>query len=70
MSRDPFPEIPRHQKKAPKKKSFGIEMYYPTGWFIHRWYSTKKARDQAFDGLKKSVCTALRQRERYRKVDR
>jgi hypothetical protein len=77
VSRDPFPEIPRHRKKGGKKKKpFGIEVHYNAiacfkgGWFPHRWYATEKQRDQALIALEKSVCTVLRQCERYRKVNR
>ena len=40
-------DIPRHQKKASKKKPFGIQ--YLSGYC--RWYETRKARDQALHNL-------------------
>jgi len=67
-------EIPRHQKKAPKKKPYGIE--YFSNWFgcweCHNWYATKKARDDAFKNLitKTDGLTGMRATKMPRKVDR
>jgi hypothetical protein len=49
-----FDDAPHHQKKAPKKKPFGIEYFRMLfGCWYGRcdWYATEKSRDQAFNNL-------------------
>jgi hypothetical protein len=46
-------EVPKHQKKAKKRKPYGIEYFsgYLGGWHNRTWYTTEKARDQALKDL-------------------
>ena len=58
-----FPEeadgVPKHQKKAHKRKPYGIEYFsrWFGGWGSRTWYPTAKARDQAFDDFTKKTET-------------
>ena len=70
---DEAPEAPRHKKKAPKKKLFGIEYFsdWLGDWHNRTWYATSKARDQAYDDLiAKTNDTPRRHISEIRKVDR
>jgi len=63
-------DVPKHRKKAPKKKPFGIEYfrgYSLGGWTSHSWYATAKARDQAYDNLIIKTANIMAD---VRKVDR
>lgn len=64
-----IPEIPRHQKKAPKKKRYGIEYFsrWFGTWHNHTWYATAKARDQAFEDINSKTGTISSE---ARKVER
>ena len=68
-------EIPKHHKKAPKKKPYGIEYFrsgWIGGWTSHDWYATSKARDNAYDDLLRktdsmpstTLCSKIRKVER------
>jgi len=50
-------EDARHRKKAPRHKKFGIQQWsnYLKAWGFGHWYSTEKARDQAYDDLGKKT---------------
>lgn len=67
-------DVPRHRKKTPRHKRFGIEQW--SRWFkkwCHRsWYATEKGRDQAFDNLttKTSILRGTQWDTPVRKVDR
>lgn len=67
-----IPDVPKHQKRAPKKKPYGIEYFSDC---LHRcgyrdWYATAKARDQAFDNLaSKTEMMSFRTAD-ARKIDR
>jgi len=66
-------EIPKHLKKATKKKPYGIEYfrgYSLGGWTSHSWYPTAKARDQAYDNLIAKTNALLNTRSEVRKVER
>lgn len=73
MGRD-VDEIPRHQKKAPKHKRFGIEQWsrWHNRWCGRQWYVTAKARDQAFKNLttKTSILRGTQWDTPVREVDR
>jgi hypothetical protein len=67
-------DTPKHQKKA-GKKPFGVE-YFRRGslneWTGRRWYSTEKARDQAFEDVISKIgvmCVGVTTSD-VRKIDR
>jgi hypothetical protein len=64
-------EVPKHQKKAQKRKPFGIEYFsnWFGGWTYRTWYPTTKARDQAFGDLDKKTDRGFRT-TKVRKIDR
>ena len=69
-------DVPKHIKKATRRKPFGIEskltfLSMQTHWRCGHWYATEKARDIAFDALTKKNDT-LNQNHKiaYRKIDR
>ena len=68
---------PRHQKRRaqPRHKRWGVQAW--SRWFKRwggcYWYATEKARDQAFDDLKRHCRNILKETEHeplYRKVER
>jgi len=67
-------DIPKHQKRAPKHKHYGIEQWsaWSKKWCLRQWYVTKKARDQAFETLqsKTTILTGTQWDTAVRKVDR
>ena len=68
------PEVPKHLKKAQRRKKYGISHWsrWFKKWCLPTWYTTEKARDQAFDNLT-TKNTILRQSNYVnpmRKVDR
>ena len=66
-------EVPRHQKRAPKKKRYGIEYFsrWFNIWHNRTWYVTAKARDQAFESLAdKTSSLPNTMTSEARKVDR
>jgi len=67
------PEIPRYLKKAVRKK-YGIQSWsrWFKRWCFADWYTTAKARDQAFKNLttKTSILNGTKYEPRYRKVNR
>lgn len=81
------PERNPHIKKAPKKKPFGIEfrnspsarrLFNGEEWRVYRWYATEKARDSAWEEIKKrcrsysqSLCLIISHSiDDYRKCER
>ena len=73
-NRSNLPEIPKHKKRAPKHKHYGIEQWaaWSKKWCLRQWYVTEKARDQAFDSLKNktTILTGTQWDTPMRKVDR
>jgi len=73
-NRSNLPEIPKHKKRAPKHKHYGIEQWsaWSKKWCLRQWYVTEKARDQAFDSLKNktTILTGTQWDTPVRKVDR
>jgi hypothetical protein len=67
-------DIPRHQKKTPKHKRFGIEQWsnWSNKWCHRQWYVTAKARDQALKNLttKTTILRGTQWDTPVRKVDR
>ncbi len=67
-------DAPRHRKKTPRHKRFGIEQWsrWCNKWCHRSWYVTAKARDQAFENLttKVSVLRGTKWDAPIRKVDR
>jgi len=52
-------DIPRHRKRAPRHKKYGITNGHYTDWYV-----TAKARDQAFEELRHKL-TWIARMERY-----
>jgi len=67
-------EIPKHHKRAAKKKkkTFGIEYWsrWFKRWVSWKWYPTEQQRDQALADLITHTHTLLRGKRQFRKVDR
>ena len=73
-NRQDLPEIPKHQKRAPRHKRYGIEQWsnWSKKWHCWQWYATKKARDQAFKNLstKTTILRGTKWDTPMRKLDR
>ena len=69
-----LPEVPKHLKRAPRHKRYGIEQWsaWSKKWCLRQWYVTEKARDQAFENLqdKTTILTGTQWDTPVRKVDR
>jgi hypothetical protein len=67
-------DVPRHVKKMPRHKRFGIEQWsnWHKKWCHRQWYATAKARDQAFENLttKTTILRGTQWDTPSRKVDR
>lgn len=68
-------DIPKHFKKRPRKKVYGIERY--SDWFkcwgIWKWYPTEEQRDQALVDLVKhqsNVYTDEERKGKFRKINK